>query len=42
VEENGGGVGEGIWCREMVVALVEGFGGWIWWREVMEGFGGGI
>jgi hypothetical protein len=35
-------IGEGIWRREMVVALVEGYGGGIWLRNLVEEFGGGI
>ena len=34
----------GMWWREMVDALVEGFGEWIWWRDLVTGggVGGGI
>jgi hypothetical protein len=33
VERNGGGVGGGIWCRD----LVEGYGGGIWCRDLVWG-----
>ena len=45
VEGFGGGVGGGIWLRDLVEVFVEGFlvegfgegiGGRIWWRDLVE------